>query len=129
MKYLEIEWRHLDKEGNTCERCEDTGEAVKAVVDELSREIQSSGWEIAFKETLLTEKEIPESNLILINGVPIEDLLSNARKSENCCDSCCEMLGQTIMCRTIERDGRTYEAIPAAMIREAVKRYINQDQS
>lgn len=126
---MEIEWRHLDKEGNTCERCEDTGEAVKAVVAELSREIQPSGWEVAFKETQLTEKEIPESNLILINGVPIEDLLSNARKSENCCDSCCEMLGRKIMCRTIERGDRTYEAIPPAMIREAVNAYIRQSES
>jgi len=126
MKQLKIEWKHLDSEGETCDRCRDTGVAVRAVVDELSKERHASGWEIVFKETLLTEKEIPESNLILINGVPIEDVLSNARKSENCCDSCCEMLGQTIMCRTIERDGQTYEAIPAAMIREAVNEYIRQ---
>jgi hypothetical protein len=129
MKRIEIEWCHLDKEGNTCKRCEETGEAVKSVVDEFSRERHASGWEIVFKETLLMENEISESNLILINGDPIEDLLSNARKSENCCDSCCEMLGQTIMCRTIERDGRAYEAIPAVMISEAVKQYIDQHQS
>lgn len=26
MKTLEIEWRHLDVQGETCDRCYDTGE-------------------------------------------------------------------------------------------------------
>lgn len=26
MTRIEIEWRHLDKDGKTCERCSDTGE-------------------------------------------------------------------------------------------------------
>jgi len=29
MNPLEIEWRHLDKEGNTCVRCSETGAALK----------------------------------------------------------------------------------------------------
>jgi tartrate dehydratase beta subunit/fumarate hydratase class I family protein len=29
MKRLEIEWRHLDKEGRTCDRCADTGDEVR----------------------------------------------------------------------------------------------------
>jgi len=126
MKKFEIEWRHLDKDGNTCERCADTGVAVRAVVEELFGELHASGWKVEFKEILLSEKEIPESNLILLNGIPIENILPKARKSENCCISCCEILGTATQCRTIERDGRTYEAIPAAMIRVAVNILINK---
>jgi len=125
MKRLEIEWRHLDKEGKTCDRCADTGETVRRVFEDLSRELRPAGWEVAFKETLLTENEIPESNLILLNGVPIEEILPGTRKSENCCASCGELLGAPTMCRTIEHGGLTYEAIPASLIREAVYQLVH----
>lgn len=124
MKRLEIEWRHLDKDGKTCERCSDTGETVHAAYGDLVKELEPKGWEVTLKETLLTDQEIPESNSIYFNGVAIEKLLSGTRKSENCCDSCGEILGSPTMCRTLERNGQTFEAIPAAMIVEAANKFI-----
>ena len=100
MKRLEIEWRHLDKE------------------------LKPKGWEFTLKETLLTEQEIPKSNSIFFNGIAIEKLLPDTRKSENCCASCGEVLGASTMCRTLERNGQNFEAIPAAMIVEAAHRCI-----
>jgi hypothetical protein len=126
MKYLEIEWRHLDKDGKTCERCAETGMTTRRVLAELSGDLNVSGWEISFKETLLTENEIPESNIILLNGVPIEELLPRTQKIENCCTSCGELLGASTMCRAIVQDGETYDAIPAALIRKAVCQFINR---
>jgi hypothetical protein len=126
MKPLEIEWRHLDKDGNTCERCSDTGATIRGLLDTLAQELNVQGWAVAFKETLLTENQVPESNSVYFNGIPIETLLPNARRSDNCCASCGEILGSPTMCRTIEQDGQIYEAIPAALIREAALNFIRQ---
>ena len=121
MKTLEIEWRHLDKEGNTCIRCSDTGEALHKVVAELAQECRPCGWDIKFRETKLTEKEISESNIILLNGKPIEKILPNAVAGESHCQSCCELTGNSsTSCRTIESDGKAYESIPSYLIRQAV---------
>jgi hypothetical protein len=127
MKPLEIEWRHLDKEGKTCDRCSDTGDSVRSAHQTLIRELQPQGWHVALKETLLTDEQIPESNNILLNGIPLEQLIPGVRKSENCCVSCGDLLGSPTMCRTIISDGRTFEAIPAAMILEAAYQRIRTE--
>lgn len=120
MKTLEIEWKHLEKDGNTCIRCSETGETLKEVVSRLTKECKPSGWEIKFKETKLTEKELPESNMILFNGTPIEDILPDASASESSCPSCCEFTGKSsTTCRTLEYQGNSYEGIPSSLIRKA----------
>jgi hypothetical protein len=124
MDRLEIEWRHLDKDGKTCDRCSDTGETVRAAYADLVKELEPKGWEVSLKEKLLTDQELPESNSIYLNGIAIENLLPDTRKSENCCASCREILGSPTMCRTLERNGQTFEAIPAAMILEAAHRFV-----
>jgi len=124
MNLLEIEWRHLDKEGKTCDRCADTGETVREACEALARELEPAGWEVRLRETLLTDREIGDSNMILLNGTPMEELLPDARAAESCCASCGDLLGVPVLCRTLERDGRTYEAIPASLIREAAHRLI-----
>jgi hypothetical protein len=126
MNHLEIEWRHLDREGKTCDRCLDTGNSVHRAYETLARELKPKGWEVTLKETFLTEKEVPESNNILLNGIPLEQLIPGARKSENCCISCGELCGMLTLCRTIERDDQTYEAIPAAFILEAAYQLIHK---
>ena len=123
-KRLEIEWRHLDKDGKTCDRCADTGETVREACEALAGDLGPAGWEVRLKETLLTDREIGDSNMILLNGTPIEELLPDARAAESCCASCGDLLGVPVLCRTLERDGRTYEAIPASLIREAAHKFI-----
>ena len=122
MKKIEIEWKHLDKDGSTCIRCADTGKELEKVIGELKRECRGRGMDIFFKETGLSEKEIDESNAVLINGEKIEHILPQASASSNCCGSCCEFTGRKTYCRTIELNGETYEAIPGSLIREAVCR-------
>ena len=70
MNLLEIEWRHLDRDGKTCDRCADTGETVREACEALSGELGPAGWEVRLRETLLTDREIGESNMILLNGTP-----------------------------------------------------------
>jgi hypothetical protein len=124
MNRLEIEWRHLDKDGKTCDRCSDTGATVRAACADLVKELEPKGWEVTLKETLLTDQDVPDSNSIYLNGVAIENLLSDTRKAENCCASCGEILGAPTMCRTLERNAQTFEAIPATMIVEATHKFI-----
>ena len=121
-KTLTIEWKHLHKDGATCVRCRDTGRTLAEVVGELKRECKEIGVQVVFRETLLGTGRIRESNQILFNDVPLEDLLPGVVAGENMCRSCCDLLGQETFCRTIESGGKTYEAIPERLIREAACR-------
>jgi len=118
MKNLLIEWHHLDVEGETCDRCYDTGENLAAEVKRLNRTLNPQGIEVKYIEKKLNEGQISESNVILFNNVPIEDIL-NIEVSQNYCGSCSDLLGKTTYCRTIKFDGNEYEDVPAKAIREA----------
>lgn len=125
---LTIEWRHLETSGETCLRCSETGKTLQEVIAELREELASRNIEVIFSETKLPADEIAQSNLILINDRPLEDWLPEARASENICSSCCELLAEEVCCRTIEYDGRTYEAIPEELIRQAVYKAFDLEQ-
>ena len=119
MNTLEIEWRHLDKDGRTCLRCSDTLQSLQQVVQQLAVECAPHGVEIGYRETKLPIEQLPESNLILFNGIPLEAALPGASASESECQSCSDLCGEPRVCRTVSVGGQTFEAIPAALIRRA----------
>jgi len=127
MKELTIEWRHYDKEGATCERCEATGSSVKEVVSELGNELAGKGITVTFTETPLAEESMAQSNLLLFNGVPLETVLDHAAADENHCSSCSCLTGSETSCRTVNYEGRTYEEIPAELIRQAAYKVIGRN--
>jgi len=118
MKKLDIEWRHLDVQGETCDRCYDTGENLANEVKRLKRDLEPQGIEIVLTETKLDESQISQSNTILFNGTPIDEIL-DIRVSENACESCSALLGQKTYCRTVMFNGSEYEDIPEKAIRQA----------
>ncbi len=118
MKNLKIEWQHLDVEGQTCVRCSDTGQTLAEVVEELQEKLQPMGIKVEYVETKLDDKQIPQSNVILFNGVPIEEVL-DIKVSQNFCESCTSLLGKETYCRTVEFEGTVCEDIPAKAIRQA----------
>lgn len=118
MKQLIIEWKHFDVKGETCDRCYDTGENLTAEVKRLNRALQPQGVQVEYIETKLDDTQIPESNVILFNGIPIESIL-DIKVSQNYCESCTALLGKEIYCRTITFEGNEYEDIPAKAIRQA----------
>jgi len=120
MKYLTIEWRHLDLDKGTCLRCSKTGKTLNQLISELKEELKTKKIQIKFIETSLSEKEIKQSNIILINGKPIENILSSAEVSQNYCSSCTCLTGNETYCRTIVYKGKTYEEIPEELIKKAV---------
>ena len=119
MKNLQIEWRHLDVNGETCERCGDTGNALRETVFGLEKELSAQGFEIHIVETVLMAEEIAQSNLILFDGKPIEELI-DLKTERNYCASCSDLIGQETECRSVIFHGERYEDIPAEAIREAV---------
>ena len=125
MKSLCIEWKHLDIDNGTCLRCSKTGKTIGQVAKELKEELRPEGIKVDFKETKLSEKEIKESNIILINEIPLEQILSNAKIDENYCESCSCITGSDAYCRTIDYQGKTYEEIPEELIRRAVFKILN----
>lgn len=128
MKTLKIEWRHLDVEGETCNRCYDTGENLAQEVKRLNRALKPQGMEVQMTEIKLDDTQIPQSNTILFNGVPIEDIL-DIRVSENYCDSCTALLGTDTYCRTVTYEGNEYEDIPAKAIRHAALKVLGIEEA
>jgi ArsR family transcriptional regulator len=125
-KNLLIEWRHLDVEGETCERCYDTGENLAAEVKRLNRALNPRGIEVKYIEIKLDESQVFESNGMLFNNIPIEDVL-NIEVSQNYCGSCSDLLSKTTYCRTVKFDGNEYEDVPAKAIRQAAYKVLGID--
>lgn len=120
MNKIHIEWMYYDKEGETCTRCKDTGNNIRAALQTISKDKDLKNLTIKYSEAKLQANQMPDSNTVLINGQKIEDVLG-AASSENYCHSCTCLAGTTgSSCRTIVRDGESYEAIPEEMILEAI---------
>lgn len=119
MKELNIEWRHFETGRETCLRCAETGKTLDQAVASLREELKPKGAEVTFLETLLPESQMAQSNMILFNGVPLEEILAEAKASENYCSSCSCVTGSETWCRTIEHEGKIYEEISEELIRKA----------
>ena len=120
-KRLEIEWKHFAVGDATCERCGNTGEALRIVIEELRREFTPAGVKINLTETLLDKTRIAESNEIRMNGILIENLLAAGVVSTDC-PSCNNLAGESTCCRAIEIGNERFEDIPAEMIKKAAYR-------
>jgi len=128
LKTLKIEWRHLDVQGETCDRCYDTGENLANEVKRLKRVLEPQGIAIELTETKLDDSQIPQSNSVIFNGVPIENIL-DIEISENYCDSCTALLGKETYCRAVKFEGVEFEDIPAKAIRQAAYKALGMEES
>lgn len=125
-KRLEVEWKHFAVGDKTCERCGNTGEALRVALEELRREFTSAGVKINLTETLLDKTRMAESNEIRMNGVLVEDLLAAGVVSTDC-PSCGTLAGESTCCRAIKIGDEQYEDIPAGMIKKAAYRALGID--
>ena len=106
-----IEWFHLEIDGSTCDRCSDTGIAVNKIVEQMKQECRMTDDEIVLHEIRLESDEIRLSNLIKINGSPIENILQQASASKNSCGSCSDLTGEEESCLTLEYSCNTHELV------------------
>jgi hypothetical protein len=122
MKVHTVEWKHLERNGRTCDRCHDTGANLRTVIRKLNTSLRSRRVRFRLKETLLNSDRLADSNSIIIDGQPLETLLPATRVTSTECGSCGELLGQATDCRALTREGTTHETIPGEMIRDALRR-------
>src|SRR4030042_6483476 len=108
MKTITIEWLYYAKKGKTCNRCADTQGNLDIAAQELRKELKPKGVKIKLIKKILPKSKIPESNIILIDGVPIEHILPNTTNSESECCSCGDLCGKPTNCRTINQDGNVF---------------------
>jgi hypothetical protein len=91
------------------------------VVAQLTQKLAPEGITVSFIETVLPEELMAQSNMILFNGVPLEEVLGTATTSASECPSCSCLTGTDTVCRTVVHEGVTHEEIPADLIRQAAR--------
>ena len=122
MKTHTVEWKHLDRNGRTCDRCHNTGDNLRAVVRKLNTSLRSRRLRFRVKETLLKPDRLTESNSIIVDGRPLEAILPATRVTSTECGSCGELLGQATDCRALNRNGTIHETLPEEVIHDALRR-------
>jgi len=116
MKTLIVRWQRLvNKSGQTCPRCTDTGEAVEAACSKLKKSLGELDIEVVLnKETLdfsIFTKDPLQSNRIWIAEKSLEEWIGATVCKSQCCDVCGDS-----ECRTITIDQYTFETIPQNLI-------------
>lgn len=119
MKSLPIVWQRLvDSEGETCDRCGNTYEALRQAVTKLEKILQPLGIEISLKTTDIDRDTFTadpsQSNRVWMAGKPIEEWLGATVASSPCCSVCGDY-----ECRTIQLGDDVFEAIPLELILKA----------
>jgi len=124
---LLVEWRHIGESVDaTCERCAATGRTLNEVVAAIRPALSARRIRVRVTETVLPPERIAESNTILFNGIPIEDLLDEVRVEMTPCASCSCITGTDASCRAIVCGEDTHEAVPADLIRRAALRAVGE---
>lgn len=121
-KTLIIEWKHIGNNvTGTCERCSLTGGAILDVLEDLQPYFRQKNVTARFRETVLPDAMIEESNQVLINGVPLEEYLSGAEVVQTPCCSCACITGQDeAECRAIDYGGNRYEALTPDLLKRVI---------
>lgn len=108
----------MNPDGQTCDRCGVTFEALQRAVAILTDVLAPLGMEPTLETKAIHEESFrgdpASSNRIWISGKPLEEWLSAEVGSSQCCSVCGES-----ECRTVEVGGAVFEAIPEELILKA----------
>ena len=130
---LVIEWRHLNRDAEDAfEVCKETGMPLEAVFAEIRMLLGMEGVGVRVVETVLPGGAAAESECLLFNGIPVEQLLEGVEVTATACAcaSCdsCETCGEEeAECRTLRYNGEEYEAIPPELIGRAAAKALEMD--
>ncbi len=119
MRTLMIKWQRLvDGKGKTCPRCAATGKALAEAERCMKAALAAKGVKVKIERKAITsgefEKAPQRSNLIEINGRPLEQWVGGKKGRSKCCKSCGDA-----QCRTVNVGGHIHEAIPVPLILRA----------
>lgn len=117
-RVLTITWQRLLTDGQTCPRCGATEAAVEAAAAALRQALAPVGVQVVLEKEALDQEAFAgdplQSNLIRLNGRPLEAWLDLQVGQSPCCGPCGDA-----QCRTVEADGMVHEAVPAELIIKA----------
>lgn len=117
-KTLTLRWQRLLADGATCPRCGSTEGAVEEAVATLTQTLAPLGITVVLEKGELPPEVFAraplQSNLILLNGRPLEAWLGASRGQSPCCEVC-----GPHECRTLEIGDVVFEAVPAELIVKA----------
>ena len=114
MKPLPFLWKRLVVDGQTCDRCSGTQQALQDAIAKLRVALAPLGIQPVLEIQAIDSDELKaapaESNRVWILGRPFEEWLGASAGSSACCSVCGDA-----PCRTLEMEGQTYETIPAEL--------------
>ncbi len=116
---LPIIWQRLvSPDGKTCDRCDETHQAIQRAVGTLKETLRPLGIEPTFEARAIDEQSFKadpsESNRIWIADRPMEEWLGASVGSSRCCSVCGDS-----ECRTVEVGGTVFEAITGKLVLKA----------
>ena len=97
------------------------------VITSLERSGELEGIQVEVIDTALTEDRIGESDMVLINYTPIEQLVGAGVQCTEC-SSCGDLIRNPTCCRAVPSEGDTKETFPTEIIRAAIARTKEQGQ-
>lgn len=114
-----VEIEYLVVGGKTCDRCGDSLEAVRAAVADARSLLPPSAATIELVERELGPDSLPDSNRVLVNGLPVERWLGGTAPMSDC-PSCSELVGASVCCRGIEVGDVRSEAMSRDFVFDAI---------
>ena len=115
---LVIESTVLRVNGETCDRCGNTVEAVRTAVKELETVLTPLNIRVTLIEHAGAEDDVEGSNSVMINGRPIEEYIGAERVSTDC-PSCGDLLGKATCCPANSVGGTIQESFTVEQVRDA----------
>lgn len=113
-----IEATVLRVDGETCERCSGTIEAVRQAARDLEAELVPFNVRVSLLEHATDAANLADSNVVIINGRSVEDWLGGDRLSTDC-PSCGDLVGDSVCCSAVEIGGQVHESLTAEQVRDA----------
>ena len=115
-----IEWYCYEKNGRSCDRCNESRRAIQRAVERVSISLQERGFGVELREHKLDDDRIDQSNMVIINGHDLVSLLKEREGIFSYCRSCTEITGKPSECRTFIYRSRAYEGVPEDMVVEGI---------
>lgn len=126
MKKIEITWQRLvDEKGDTCDRCNKTYLNLESAIEKLKPLLDTIGIEVSFNKKALSMEEFKKnplsSNVIIINGKKIEDILNLKIGQSSCCGPCGDSECRTVIDESEEKEEIEERLIIKAFLKEVVE--------
>ena len=114
-----VELDYLVVEGETCDRCGDTREGVRAAVADARSMLPLDSVTLELVERELDPTRLADSNRVLVNGHPAEEWLGGHTVVSDC-PSCSDLIGESACCREIEVGGVRTQAVGRDVVFDAI---------